>query len=148
MMSKQAARRPGRRSSQSQSYHRAAMAAATSWPTQKAGRHTSEPVLACPTSGPSRHSRSTCASSPPPAGMQSRSASPWPRRKRSSNVPEMSRAWAYSSSCDQRGALHPGQLERVWPRPQPRHTKFWFRCHCQNLCNFFTSWIHHQTLNP
>ena len=93
MMSKQAARRPGRRSSQSQSYHRAAMAAATSWPTQKAGRHTSEPVLACPTSGPSRHSRSTCASSPPPAGMQSRSASPWQRRKRrqqrTRNVPRL-----------------------------------------------------------
>ncbi len=45
-------------------------ATSTSWPTQKARRHTSDPVLArpkCPLSGPLWHSRSTCATVRQPA---------------------------------------------------------------------------------
>ena len=47
---------------------------------------TSDSVLAppkCPPSWPSWHSRSICERSPPPAGMQSRSDAPCPRRYRS-----------------------------------------------------------------
>ena len=49
-----------------------------SWLTQKARRGTSDPVLARPKCRPSWQPRSTCARSPRPVGMQTRSAAPCP----------------------------------------------------------------------
>ena len=64
----------------------------------KSDRWTCELVLASPkclpNNGPAWNSRSICARSPPPAGMQRRSVSPCPRRYRSPhltrNVPPFS----------------------------------------------------------
>jgi hypothetical protein len=67
----------------------------------EARRRTSDPARPkCPPRGPSWHSRSTCARSPLPAGMQRRSASPCPRRyrrpQRTRKVPSLG-VWAVAT---------------------------------------------------
>ena len=77
-------------------------ATSTSWPTHKAGRRTSDPVLACPKSPPSGsswRSRSTFGCSPPPpAGAQGRSAS----------LPAAKRHFAWACLQGRRGSCRTG----------------------------------------